>query len=55
VSVRDGAGSTYGGYGLTGVPETYWIDARGRIVAHYPGEINREQLEDGIRQAEASR
>jgi cytochrome c biogenesis protein CcmG/thiol:disulfide interchange protein DsbE len=55
VSVRDGEGSTYGDYGLTGVPETYWIDARGRIVAHYSGEINRDHLEEGIRQAEASR
>jgi cytochrome c biogenesis protein CcmG/thiol:disulfide interchange protein DsbE len=55
VSVRDGAGSTYGDYGLTGVPETYWIDARGRIVVHYSGQINRDQLEEGVRQAEASR
>ena len=55
VSVRDGAGSTYGDYGLTGVPETYWIDGRGRIVAHYPGQINSDQLEEGIRQAGAGR
>jgi cytochrome c biogenesis protein CcmG/thiol:disulfide interchange protein DsbE len=52
VSVRDGSGSTYTDYGLTGVPETYWIDARGRIVAHYAGQIDRAQLEDGIRRAE---
>jgi cytochrome c biogenesis protein CcmG/thiol:disulfide interchange protein DsbE len=55
VSVRDGSGSTGDAYGITGVPETYWIDARGRIVEHYPGEISRRQLEDGIREAEASR
>lgn len=55
VSVRDGPGSTYGDYGLTGVPETYWIDAPGRIVAHYAGQINHDQLEEGIREAEASR
>jgi cytochrome c biogenesis protein CcmG, thiol:disulfide interchange protein DsbE len=54
VSVRDGGGSTYGDYGLTGVPETYWIDARGRVVAHYPGQITRAQLEEGIREAEAA-
>jgi cytochrome c biogenesis protein CcmG, thiol:disulfide interchange protein DsbE len=54
VSVRDGSGSTYDGYGLTGVPETYWLDARGRIVAHYAGQISRSQLEEGIRQAEDS-
>lgn len=50
VSVRDGAGSIYSGYGRTGVPETYWIDARGRIVAHYPGEVSRAQLEAGVQQ-----
>jgi hypothetical protein len=32
VAVRDGGGSTYAGYGLTGVPETYWLDPRGRTV-----------------------
>jgi cytochrome c biogenesis protein CcmG/thiol:disulfide interchange protein DsbE len=55
VAVRDGGGSTYAGYGLTGVPETYWLDTRGRIVAHYAGEISRDQLEQGIRLAEADR
>lgn len=54
-SVRDNGGSTYAGYGLTGVPETYWLDARGRIVGHYAGAISREQLEEGIRLAAASR
>jgi cytochrome c biogenesis protein CcmG/thiol:disulfide interchange protein DsbE len=53
VSVRDGGGSTSTSYGLTGVPETYWLDRRGRIVAQYPGEVSRDQLEQGI--AEASR
>jgi cytochrome c biogenesis protein CcmG/thiol:disulfide interchange protein DsbE len=51
VSVRDGSGSTYDGYGLTGVPETYYVDSRGRIVAHSPGEVSRRELEDGIRLA----
>jgi cytochrome c biogenesis protein CcmG/thiol:disulfide interchange protein DsbE len=55
VAVRDGGGSTYASYGLTGVPETYWLDARGRIVARYPGQISRDQLEQGIRLAEAQR
>ena len=55
IAVHDGGGSTYDGYGLTGVPETYWLDARGRIVAHYPGQISRRLLEQGIRQAARSR
>ena len=55
VSVRDGKGSTYADYGLTGVPETFWVDARGRIIAHYAGEISRDQLERGIRAAVTGR
>ncbi len=52
VSVHAGGGKSgvYEDYGLTGVPETYWLNARGRIIDHYPGEISREQLEDGIRE-----
>jgi cytochrome c biogenesis protein CcmG/thiol:disulfide interchange protein DsbE len=57
VSVHAGGGKSgvYEDYGLTGVPETYWLDARGRIVAHYPGEISRDQLEAGIRQVEETK
>jgi len=57
VSVHAGGGKSgvYEDYGLTGVPETYWLDARGRIIAHYPGEISRDQLEAGIRQVEETK
>ncbi len=55
VSVRDGGGATGDAYGITGVPETYWIDARGRIVDHYPGQVSRPQLEAGIAKAQSSR
>ena len=48
VSVRDGAGSTYDGYGLTGVPETYFVNREGRIVAHVPGQLSGKQLEEGV-------
>jgi cytochrome c biogenesis protein CcmG, thiol:disulfide interchange protein DsbE len=54
VSARDGGGSTYDDYGLTGVPETYWLDRRGRIVAHYAGPVSRAQLEQFIREAARS-
>ena len=50
-SVHDNVGSTYDGYGLTGVPETYWLDRRGRIVAHFAGPVSAAQLESGIRSA----
>jgi cytochrome c biogenesis protein CcmG/thiol:disulfide interchange protein DsbE len=48
VSVRDGGDSTYSAYGLTGLPETYYLDTRGRIVAHDLGEVSDEGLETEI-------
>jgi cytochrome c biogenesis protein CcmG, thiol:disulfide interchange protein DsbE len=56
VSVHAGGGKSgiYTDYGLTGLPETYWLDARGRIVAHFAGGVSREQLEAGIRKAVAA-
>jgi cytochrome c biogenesis protein CcmG, thiol:disulfide interchange protein DsbE len=51
VSVRDGGSRTYDTYGLTGLPETFFLDRRGRIVAHTIGEIRRSELESGIEQA----
>jgi cytochrome c biogenesis protein CcmG, thiol:disulfide interchange protein DsbE len=51
VSVRDGGSSSYSTYGLTGLPETYFLDRSGRIVAHKLGEIRRGELESGIGQA----
>jgi cytochrome c biogenesis protein CcmG/thiol:disulfide interchange protein DsbE len=53
VSVRDGGSSTYENYGLTGIPETYYLDARGRVVVHAVGEISPEELEAGIANAVA--
>jgi cytochrome c biogenesis protein CcmG, thiol:disulfide interchange protein DsbE len=51
VSVRARGSGTYEDYGITGLPETYFLDARGRIVAHTVGEITSSELEDGIAQA----
>jgi len=49
VSARDGSGDkTWNSYGLTGVPETYFIDPTGRIVAHIPGAVSAQTLEEGI-------
>lgn len=38
-------------YGSKNVPETFVIDARGRVVAISRGEINREFLDDALRTA----
>ena len=48
VSLRDGGDSTYSAYGLTGLPETYYLDRRGRILAHSVGEVSTSELEQGI-------
>jgi cytochrome c biogenesis protein CcmG, thiol:disulfide interchange protein DsbE len=51
VSVRDGGDSTYSAYGLTGLPETFYLDRGGRIVAHSVGEVSRSELEENIAKA----
>lgn len=49
VSVRDGGGDkTWNSYGLTGVPESYFLDRRGRIAAHVPGAVSTDTLEEGV-------
>jgi cytochrome c biogenesis protein CcmG/thiol:disulfide interchange protein DsbE len=48
VSVRDRGNRTYEDYGLTGVPESYFLDATGRIVIHIPGPVSRRTLEQAI-------
>jgi cytochrome c biogenesis protein CcmG/thiol:disulfide interchange protein DsbE len=42
-------------YGATGIPETYFISARGEVVAHVVGVVGRKQLESGIAAARAGR
>lgn len=49
VSVQDSSNGTYDAYGLTGLPETYYIDRRGRILAHDVGEVSRSSVEREIR------
>jgi cytochrome c biogenesis protein CcmG, thiol:disulfide interchange protein DsbE len=48
VSVRDGGDSTYSDYGLTGLPETYFLDRQGRVISRWVGEISEAELEAGI-------
>jgi cytochrome c biogenesis protein CcmG/thiol:disulfide interchange protein DsbE len=49
--VADDLGLT-GHYGVTGYPETFFIDRRGRVVPpHIVGPATRKTLDDGIRKA----
>jgi cytochrome c biogenesis protein CcmG/thiol:disulfide interchange protein DsbE len=43
-SVRDARGEISKDYGVTGVPETVFIDARGVIAGHYIGAFKKGQL-----------
>ena len=49
--VHDGRGSSLGRYGLTGFPETWWIDRRGRLVAYAQGQFSAEELGRNIERA----
>jgi cytochrome c biogenesis protein CcmG, thiol:disulfide interchange protein DsbE len=51
VSVRDGTSKTDSSYGLTGVPETFYLDRKGRAVFHSIGAVSKDELEVGIRAA----
>ncbi len=54
-NVYDGKGSTVGRYGVTGFPETYFIDARGRVVYRIAGPVDEaSELDDGIERALAA-
>jgi cytochrome c biogenesis protein CcmG/thiol:disulfide interchange protein DsbE len=50
--VRDGPGSTVSAYGVSGFPETFFVDRKGRIVgAHVIGAVTASMLDSNIRRA----
>jgi cytochrome c biogenesis protein CcmG/thiol:disulfide interchange protein DsbE len=50
--VRDGPGSTLGHWGVTGLPETFFVDKRGRVVPpHILAAASEKQLDAGIKRA----
>jgi len=51
-NVHDGPGDVLPRYGVTGFPETYFVDRRGRLVGdRVAGEISAARLNEGIRRA----
>lgn len=50
-SVRDPGREIANDYGLTGIPETYFIDRRGRVVGHAIGVVDDAILRTGVRAA----
>lgn len=49
--VHDNENVTSPKYGLTGLPETFFIDRRGRVVGHVTGQVSASELRDGIQEA----
>src|SRR3954451_13274423 len=54
-SVRDSGRDVANSYGATGIPETYFIDEQGRVVAHARGPVDTEQLRAGVEAARTGR
>jgi cytochrome c biogenesis protein CcmG/thiol:disulfide interchange protein DsbE len=50
-NVRDQGDDVARDWGVTGLPETFFISARGRVVSHVIGAVSKRQLDDGIRAA----
>ncbi len=42
-------------WGVTGLPETYFVDARGRVVGHVIGTVDERSLAEGVAAARAGR
>ena len=51
-NVRDAIGKTWAKWGVIGVPETFFVDRRGRVVPpHITGQASRQAIDDGVRRA----
>ncbi len=48
VSLKDKGSSTFDAYGLTGVPETYYLDRGGRVLFHSLGPVTKRDLRQAI-------
>jgi cytochrome c biogenesis protein CcmG, thiol:disulfide interchange protein DsbE len=49
--VHDNHNVTSPKYGLTGLPETFFIDRSGKLVEHVPGEVKATDIQDGVERA----
>ena len=53
--VRDPGNGTQREWGATGLPETFFVGADGRVVGHVIGSVNEQHLRDGVAAAKAGR
>jgi hypothetical protein len=49
--VEDGSGQVTGTYGVVQKPETYVLNRKGRILAHFTGPITDPAFATGFREA----
>ena len=54
-TIRDPRRDVAHDYGATGIPETYFISARGRVVGHVVGVVSARQLAGGVAAARSGR
>jgi cytochrome c biogenesis protein CcmG/thiol:disulfide interchange protein DsbE len=54
-NIRDARKDVATRFGATGIPETYFISAQGRVVGHVVGVVSEDQLNSGIAAARAGR
>lgn len=55
LNIRDRGNDVARKYGATGMPETYFISARGQVVNHVVGAIDAQQMQRGIDAARSGR
>ena len=55
LNVRDQSNGVARDWGVTGLPDTFFITPRGRVVGHVIGVVSAEQLRQGIRSAQRGR
>jgi cytochrome c biogenesis protein CcmG, thiol:disulfide interchange protein DsbE len=54
-SLRDRSNGVAHRWGVTGLPETFFLSAQGRVVGHVIGAVSAEQLAAGVAAARAGR
>ncbi|MGH6942759.1 MAG: TlpA disulfide reductase family protein [Geminicoccaceae bacterium] len=54
-NIRDPGKEVANEYGATGIPETYFISARSRVVGHVVGVVSNTQLDAGVAAARAGK
>ena len=55
LNVRDQGNGTAREWGVTGLPETFFVTAEGKVVAHVIGVLSPEQMREGLAAARSGR